>query len=80
MAGGNRMVIVTGNLGLVSTMAVDWREQMVYWGDSSKLRIEMADYNGTNRKVLVTNHRARSIVIFDTWLYYSDTAASMYYK
>jgi len=34
-------------------VAVDWIHDLLYWTDSRTSRIEVADLNGKNRKVLV---------------------------
>ena len=77
MAGGMRKVIVSANISLPTTLAVDWREQRLYWGDANRQRIEMSDYDGANRRVILDGYRPKSIIVYANWLYFSDPASSL---
>ena len=37
----------------VNGLSVDWLSRHLYWTDSRKHTIEMADYDGNNRRVLL---------------------------
>jgi len=44
--------IVTGDLGSVEGLAVEWEGNLLYWADYTYSRIEVASVDGSNRKLL----------------------------
>lgn len=44
--------IVTGDLGSVEGLAVEWEGNVIYWTDYTYSRIEVASVDGSNRKLL----------------------------
>ena len=43
----------------VNGIAVDWISSHIYWTDERKRSVEVADFNGTNRRILVTERLSR---------------------
>ena len=47
------MVIVSNDLQYPTGLAIDYVHDKLYWADSKAARIEMADLNGDNQKVVI---------------------------
>ena len=45
--------IITGNLGVVDGLAIEWESNLIYWTDYSHERVEVATIEGKHRKVLI---------------------------
>lgn len=78
--GETKTVVVFGEVVNVDGLAVDWIYRHLYWTDSSKNAIEVADFDGNFRKTLLTDRlqEPRSIAVdpLEGWLYWSDWGGS----
>jgi len=39
----------------VNGLAVDWISSHIYWTDGRKRSVEVAEFDGTNRRILITD-------------------------
>ncbi len=46
-------VVVDARTGRPSVIAIDWVTKKLYWTDDSRTRIELANFDGTHRKLLI---------------------------
>ena len=49
-------VIIDARTGRPSVIAIDWVTKKLYWTDDSRTRIELANFDGTHRKLLIDNN------------------------
>lgn len=52
--GSDRLVLVNRSLGWLNGLALDFKEQKIYWGDAKEDKIEVVNMDGSNRQVLVS--------------------------
>ena len=55
MDGSNRSMLFNTSLGWPNGLALDYVENKIYWGDAKTDKIEVANVNGTGRRVLVSD-------------------------
>jgi len=48
----------------VNGLTVDWRSSHIYWTDGRKRTVEVAEFDGTNRRILVTEQLSQPRGIF----------------
>ncbi|KAJ8943773.1 hypothetical protein NQ318_011985, partial [Aromia moschata] len=73
MAGSLKKVIIDKNLAQPSGLAIDYDDQMLYWTDAVREKIERSDLDGNNREVLVSaTIYPFSITVFGKYIYWTD--------
>ena len=73
MAGSLKKVIIDKNLAQPSGLALDYEDQMLYWTDAVREKIERSDLNGDNRRILISaTIYPFSITIFGRFMYWTD--------
>jgi len=74
--GSERSVVINNELTVCDGLAVDWLYSHIYWTDTGKNTIELANYEGSMRKTLIkdTLDEPRAIALnpLDGWMYWSD--------
>ncbi|XP_013065627.2 low-density lipoprotein receptor-related protein 6-like [Biomphalaria glabrata] len=72
--GTNRTVIVSSEVGWPNGLAVDIVHRKLYWGDAQIDRIEVADLDGSNRRILVSQNLPHifSFALVDEFIYWTD--------
>lgn len=53
--GSERTVVIQGEITTSDGLAVDWIYNHIYWTDSGKNSISLANFEGGMRKVLITD-------------------------
>ncbi|KAL3854471.1 hypothetical protein ACJMK2_013739, partial [Sinanodonta woodiana] len=73
LAGNERRSIVTTDLGWPNGLAVDYDEEMLYWADALKDRIERSNLDGNYREVIIqTTVHPFSVTVFGNHVYWTD--------
>ena len=74
MDGTKRLTLFATELGSVETLTVDPSSQTLYWADKEFERIEMAQYDGSNRRVLLEAYFKQPVglAVWEDFLYWAD--------
>ncbi|KAK3083345.1 hypothetical protein FSP39_020255 [Pinctada imbricata] len=73
MAGNRRTTIVGSDLGWPNGLSIDYDEDMIYWADALKDRIERVNLNGQYREVIVQSTvHPYSMTVFGHYVYWTD--------
>ncbi|XP_061385720.1 very low-density lipoprotein receptor isoform X5 [Danaus plexippus] len=74
--GSQRTVVIGDQLITSDGLAVDWIYNHLYWTDTGKNHIELADLQGNMRKILIRDKleepRAIALNPLDGWMYWTD--------
>ncbi|XP_026472209.1 low-density lipoprotein receptor isoform X2 [Ctenocephalides felis] len=74
--GTERTVVIKDEITTSDGLAVDWIYNHIYWTDTGKNTIELANFKGNMRKVLITDEleepRAIALNPIDGWMYWTD--------
>lgn len=54
--GSARTVVIKGDIVTSDGLAVDWVYNHIYWTDTGKNTIELANFEGSMRKILITDN------------------------
>ena len=67
-------MIVNESIVWPNGIAIDYKNQMLYWADADRDTIEMSDLNGHQRKTIVDNHifHIFGLTLHGDYIYYSD--------
>ncbi|XP_062584701.1 low-density lipoprotein receptor-related protein 4-like [Saccostrea cucullata] len=73
MDGSFKRAIVATGIRQVNGLAIDYTSKRLYWTDGVKDKIEYCDFNGENRKVLLTDEQAHlaNLVVSGNYIYYT---------
>ncbi|KAK7113108.1 hypothetical protein V1264_012457 [Littorina saxatilis] len=73
MAGNDREIIVSTDLGWPNGLSIDFDEDKIYWADAQKDRIERSNLDGNYREVIVqTTVHPFSLTVFGYHIYWTD--------
>nr|XP_045622888.1 low-density lipoprotein receptor-related protein 2-like isoform X5 [Procambarus clarkii] len=73
MAGSFREVIIGDDLSQPSGLAIDYEEEMLYWTDAVKEKIERSYLNGTKRELLISaTIYPFAITVHKNYIYWTD--------
>lgn len=74
--GNDRTVVVSDDITTSDGLAVDWIYNHIYWTDTGKNTIELANFEGKMRKVLIRDNleepRAIALNPMDGWMFWTD--------
>ncbi|CAL7950125.1 unnamed protein product [Xylocopa violacea] len=74
--GNERTVVIDDGLTTSDGLAVDWIYSHIYWTDSKKNTIELANFEGNMRKTLIQDriHEPRAIALnpLEGWMFWTD--------
>lgn len=73
MDGEQRIKIVTAHLGWPNGICLDVEQKRVYWTDAQLKHIESCDYDGNNRKIIISElQHPYGIAVTDMDVYWTD--------
>ena len=73
MAGTLKEAIISQDLTQPSGLAIDYDDDMLYWTDAVREKIERSNLDGTNREVLITaTIYPFAITVFGNYIYWTD--------
>ncbi|KAG7202842.1 hypothetical protein KM043_009994 [Ampulex compressa] len=74
--GNERAVVIDDEVTTSDGLAVDWIYSHIYWTDSCKDTIELANFEGNMRKTLIRDHiqepRAIALNPLEGWMFWTD--------
>lgn len=74
--GNERTVVIDKDLTTSDGLAVDWIYNHIYWTDTEKNTIELANFEGNMRKTLITDRvqvpRAIALNPLEGWMFWTD--------
>lgn len=77
--GNHRSIVINGDITTSDGLAVDWIYNHIYWTDTGKDTIELANFEGKMRKVLIKDDlqepRAIALNPMEGWMFWTDWGA-----
>lgn len=74
--GNERSVVINNDITTSDGLAVDWIYDHIYWTDTGKNTIELANFDGNMRKVLIKDEleepRALALNPMQGWMFWTD--------
>lgn len=74
--GKDKVVVIKNDVTTSDGLAVDWVYNHIYWTDTGKNTIELANFDGSMRKTLIKDDleepRAIALNPVDGWMYWTD--------
>lgn len=74
--GSERSVVISNDITTTDGLAVDWIYNHIYWTDTGKNTIELANFEGQMRKVLIKDDleepRAIALNPIEGWMFWTD--------
>ncbi|XP_068234569.1 very low-density lipoprotein receptor-like isoform X2 [Palaemon carinicauda] len=74
--GSKKEVVIENDVTTVDGLAVDWLYNHIYWTNTDKDTIEVADFNGDMRKTLIRDSldEPRAIAVYPSegWMFWTD--------
>lgn len=74
--GSERTIVINNDVTTSDGLAVDWIYNHIYWTDTGKNTIELANFEGEMRKVLIKDEleepRALALNPIDGWMFWTD--------
>ena len=84
MDGSNRKTLVNSGLVWVNSLALDYKNRLLYWCDASLDKIERIDLQGNNRKLILDlslgNMHPFGLAVSDDILYWTDWNSNSVHK
>ncbi|XP_036361362.1 low-density lipoprotein receptor-related protein 2-like [Octopus sinensis] len=81
MAGNQRSVLVSSDLGDPDGLAIDYTYEKLYWADTLKNQIERISLDGRYRDVIVTTtYEPTSITVFGLHIYWISSFRKLVYR
>lgn len=80
MDGSNQTIIIEDDLGWPNALTISFETKELYWGDAREDFIAVSDFNGKNRKILISRsknpglnlHHIFSIAVWEDRVYWTD--------
>ncbi|KAG1656290.1 Low-density lipoprotein receptor-related protein 4 [Nymphon striatum] len=71
--GSNRKIIVSSNLAWPNDLSIDYKMKKLYWADAKLDKIEYSDFNGKNRRIVLTSlPHPFGLTMDDSHIYWTD--------
>lgn len=72
--GSDRLIIINSSLGWPNGLALDFKEKKLYWCDAKLDKIEIANFDGSSRRELVSDQLPHifGFTLLDDFIYWTD--------